>query len=89
MSLLTKEKQEIITEYQLEPNDTGSSSVQIALLTTRIRKLTEHFKSHHKDHHSRRGLLRMINRRKKLLNYLRRTDSPRYLDLIQRLNLRK
>jgi len=88
MSLLAEEKAELITEYRLSEKDTGSSEVQIALLTGRIKKLTEHFKKHSHDYHSRRGLLRMVSHRRKLLAYLKRTDTARYRNLINRLGLR-
>ncbi|HIM95446.1 MAG TPA: 30S ribosomal protein S15 [Gammaproteobacteria bacterium] len=81
--------QAIIKEYQQEANDTGSTNVQVALLTARIKHLTEHFKTHKKDHHSRRGLLHLVSQRKKLLTYLRGNDATAYSDLISRLGLRK
>ncbi len=81
--------QAIIKEYQTDANDTGSTNVQVALLTARIKHLTEHFKTHKKDHHSRRGLLRLVSQRKKLLTYLRNTNTTAYSDLISRLELRK
>ncbi len=81
--------QTIIKEYQQEANDTGSTNVQVALLTARIKHLTEHFKTHKKDHHSRRGLLRLVSQRKKLLTYLKGSDVTAYSDLISRLGLRK
>lgn len=81
--------QAIIKEYQQDANDTGSTNVQVALLTARIKHLTEHFKTHKKDHHSRRGLLRLVSQRKKLLTYLRSNDVNAYADLISRLGLRK
>ncbi len=80
---------EIITEYKRDEADTGSPEVQVALLTARITHLTEHFKMHKHDHHSRRGLLRMVNQRRKLLDYLKRKDQSRYQDLIKRLGLRR
>ena len=87
---MTKErKQEIINTFKRDENDTGSSEVQIALLTERIKDLTEHLKVHKHDHHSRRGLLKMVGERKSLLNYLRKEDIERYRDLIARLGLRK
>ena len=89
MSLLTHTKEKIISEFKTVANDTGSADVQIALLTQRIGDLTEHFKLHKKDHHSRRGLLRLVSQRKKLLAYLKQKDTNRYLDLIARLGLRK
>ncbi|MBI4545554.1 MAG: 30S ribosomal protein S15 [Gemmatimonadetes bacterium] len=82
------EKEEIIRKYQLHPNDRGSASVQIALLTARINELTDHFRAHTKDHHSRRGLLMMVGKRRRLLDYLRRTDLERYRALIEDLGLR-
>ena len=82
-------KQEIIQEYALHEGDTGSPEVQIALLTERIKDLTGHLKVHKHDHHSRRGLLKMVGERKSLLNYLRKEDIERYRDLIARLGLRK
>ncbi|HIE77955.1 MAG TPA: 30S ribosomal protein S15 [Candidatus Thioglobus sp.] len=81
--------QSIIKEFQLDDNDTGSTNVQVALLTARIKHLTDHFKTHKKDHHSRRGLLRLVSQRKKLLSYLKGTNVNAYSDLISRLGLRK
>ena len=81
--------QVIIKKYQKDANDTGSADVQIALLTARIRHLTEHFKTHKKDHHSRRGLLRLVSQRKKLLSYVKSNDITSYANLISRLGLRK
>jgi len=81
--------QSIIKEYQKDPSDTGSVDVQVALLTARIRHLTEHFKTHKKDHHSRRGLLRLVSQRKKLLAYVKNNDLTTYANLISRLGLRK
>ena len=81
--------QTIIKEYQKDASDTGSADVQIALLTARIRHLTEHFKTHKKDHHSRRGLLRLVSQRKKLLSYVKNNDITSYASLISRLGLRK
>ena len=87
--MLPKEKkQEIIEEYQREEGDTGSSEVQVAILTARIGQLTEHLKEHQNDHHSRRGLLKMVGKRKKLLNYLKNNDIERYRDLIDKLGIR-
>ena len=83
------ETQSIIKEYQQEANDTGSTNVQVALLTARIKHLTEHFKTHKKDHHSRRGLLHLVSQRKKLLTYLKGSNVTAYSDLISRLGLRK
>jgi len=81
--------QSIIKEYQKDVSDTGSVDVQIALLTARIRHLTEHFKTHKKDHHSRRGLLRLVSQRKKLLSYVKSNDINSYANLISRLGIRK
>lgn len=89
MAFTAVEKSAILQEYQLSPNDTGSPEVQIALLTARINHLTPHFVQHKKDHHSRRGLLRLVNRRRKLLDYVKDKDSTRYRNLIERLGLRK
>ena len=87
---MTKErKQEIIDTYKRDENDTGSSEVQIALLTERIAELTEHLKIHKKDNHSRRGLLKMIGKRRNLLNYLAKKDVNRYREIVKKLNLRK
>ena len=84
-----EEKSKIIKEYKSNPNDTGSPEVQIALLTNRINYLTEHFSVHKKDFHSRTGLMKMVGRRKRLLQYIKSQDVSRYKNLIQRLNLRK
>jgi small subunit ribosomal protein S15 len=81
--------QAIIKDFQKDANDTGSTNVQVALLTARITHLTEHFKTHKKDHHSRRGLLRLVSQRKKLLTYLKGTNVTAYSALISRLGLRK
>jgi small subunit ribosomal protein S15 len=89
MAITVAQKAQIMSEYQRAAGDTGSSEVQIALLTARINDLTGHFKEHVKDHHSRRGLLRMVSRRRKLLDYLKRTNVDSYRSLIQRLGLRK
>ena len=87
---MTKDrKQEIINTYKREENDTGSPEVQIALLTERISELTEHLKVHPKDNHSRRGLLKMVGKRRNLLNYLAKKDIQRYRDIAQKLSLRK
>ena len=87
---MTKErKQEIIKTYRRDENDTGSPEVQIALLTERINELTEHLKVHVKDNHSRRGLLKMVGKRRNLLNYLKKKDVQRYRDIIEKLGLRK
>ncbi|MGC9456024.1 MAG: 30S ribosomal protein S15 [Halothiobacillaceae bacterium] len=89
MSLNTEEKSRIVAEYGRGDNDTGSPEVQVALLTARINHLTDHFAAHKQDNHSRRGLLRMVNQRRKLLDYLKGKDLGRYQDLIKRLGLRK
>ena len=87
---MTKErKQEIINTFKRDEKDTGSSEVQIALLTERINELTEHLKVHKKDNHSRRGLFKMIGKRRNLLNYLAKKDLPRYREIVKQLNLRK
>jgi len=89
MSLATEEKNAIIEKYRRSEGDTGSPEVQIALLTARINHLSEHFKLHHKDHHSRRGLLKMVGQRRNLLNYLKKKDFNRYRALIESLGLRR
>ncbi len=89
MTFTVEQKAEIIKKFQREPGDTGSSEVQVALLTGRINDLTGHFKVHAKDHHSRRGLLRLVSQRRRLLNYLKRTDEAKYSELIKELGLRK
>lgn len=89
MALASEAKSELIDSYRTHPTDTGSPEVQVALLTTRINELTEHFKKHHKDHHSRRGLLMMVSARKGHLEYLKRKNVERYKTLIKRLGLRK
>ena len=89
MSITAERKKEVIKEHARAKDDTGSPEVQIAILTSRIQTLTEHFKSHAKDNHSRRGLLMMVNKRRSLLDYLRREDEARYTDLIAKLGLRK
>jgi small subunit ribosomal protein S15 len=87
--LTTEDKKEIIDRFKLHGKDTGSSEVQIALLSNRINYLTEHFKTHKKDHHSRRGLLKLVGQRRKLLNYLKRSDLNRYQQIIKELSIRK
>ena len=88
--MIAKDKnQAIIAEYGRTPNDTGSPEVQVAILTARIQELTDHLKNHPKDHHSRRGLLKMVGQRRGLLAYLKKTDIERYRALIERLGLRK
>jgi small subunit ribosomal protein S15 len=89
VALSPEKKREIIEKYRINENDTGSPEVQIALLTERINQLTEHLKVHKKDHHSRRGLLKMVGQRRALLNYLRDRSFERYKDIVEKLNLRK
>jgi small subunit ribosomal protein S15 len=89
MALSATAKAEIIKEYRVEEGDTGSPEVQVALLTHNINGLQEHFRSHKQDHHSRRGLIRMVNQRRKLLDYLKRKNPNRYAELITRLGLRR
>ena len=89
MAISTTDKATIVTDYQRAQGDTGSPEVQVALLTSRINDLTGHFKAHTKDHHSRRGLLRLVSRRRKLLDYLKSKDDAAYRALIQRLEIRK
>jgi len=89
MSLTSEEKQRIVREFGLHDDDTGSPEVQVALLTHRIQHLTEHLKVHKQDEHSRRGLLKMVGQRRRLLRYLERTDRRRYRQLIERLGLRR
>ena len=87
--LASEKKQSVISQYRTHPTDTGSPQVQIAVLSERIGELTEHFKSHQKDHASRRGLLMMVSRRRRLLDYLKSHDSESYKDVIQKLGIRK
>jgi small subunit ribosomal protein S15 len=89
MSVTAERKQEVIKDNARGKGDTGSPEVQVAILTERITNLTEHFKTHAKDNHSRRGLLMLVNKRRSLLDYLRKTDADRYTDLITKLGLRK
>ena len=89
MSVTAEKKSEIITDNARQSGDTGSPEVQVAILTERINNLTQHFKAHHKDNHSRRGLLAMVNKRRSLLDYLKKIDVARYNALIQKLGLRK
>lgn len=89
MSLTAERKAEIIKSYSAKANDTGSPEVQIALLTERINGLTDHFKMHTKDNHSRRGLLKMVSQRRSLLDHLKKTDTARYQKIIERLELRR
>lgn len=89
MSITAERKAEVIKEHARAEGDTGSPEVQVAILTDRINTLTDHFKSNHKDNHSRRGLLMMVNKRRSLLDYLKKKNEARYLDLIAKLGLRK
>ncbi len=89
MSITAARKTELISEYATKTNDTGSPEVQVAILTERINNLTDHFRTHKKDLHSRQGLLKMVSRRRRLLDYLKRNDQDRYAAVIQRLGLRK
>jgi small subunit ribosomal protein S15 len=89
MPLTAEKKKEIVEKHKLHPVDTGSSEVQIALLSERISRLTEHFKDHAKDHHSRRGLLQLVGQRRRLLDYLKKTDFDRYKGIIGALGIRK
>jgi small subunit ribosomal protein S15 len=89
MSITSERKQQLVSEYALKPGDTGSPEVQVAILTERITNLTEHFKTHGKDNHSRRGLLKMVSQRRSLLDYVKGRDEPRYRKLIERLGIRR
>jgi small subunit ribosomal protein S15 len=89
MSLTAERKLEVVKQYAIKPGDTGSPEVQIAVLTERITGLTEHFKSHVKDNHSRRGLLKMVSQRRRLLDYLKKTEKARYDSIIAKLGLRR
>lgn len=89
MSLSTEQTGKVIANYRRAPNDTGSPEVQVALLSARIEHLSKHFAEHDKDHHSRRGLLKMVNQRRSLLAYLKKSDAGRYQTLIERLGLRR
>ena len=89
MALNLEQKTTIITDYKLHEKDTGSSEVQIALLTKRVTYLTEHFKTHSKDHHSRRGLLKLVSKRRKLLDHLKKEDLGRYQSIISKLGIRR
>lgn len=89
MSIAPDVKEKLIKEYATKEGDTGSPEVQVAVLTSRINTLTEHFKTHVKDNHSRRGLLKMVSQRRKLLDYVKKKDEPRYQALIQRLGIRR
>jgi len=87
--LTPERKKEIIETYKVHPSDTGSPEVQIALLSERINYLTDHFRTHHKDHHSRRGLLKLVGQRRQMLNYLKKKNVDRYNTMIERLGLRR
>ncbi|WP_354669858.1 30S ribosomal protein S15 [Bartonella sp. TP] len=89
MSITLEKKQEIIKEFARGQNDTGSAEIQIAILSHRINNLTEHFKTHKKDNHSRRGLLKLVSQRRRLLDYLKNSHKARYQDIIQKLSLRR
>jgi len=89
MATVKEVKEKLVTDFQLHQNDTGSSQVQIALLTQRITELTEHFKVHKKDNHSRRGLLKLVSQRRKHLDYLKKTDIEQYHEMVKRLGLRR
>jgi small subunit ribosomal protein S15 len=89
MSINAETKSKVVSEFKRSESDTGSPEVQVALITARVQHLTEHFKSHKHDHHSRRGLLRLVNQRRSLLDYLKKKDIQRYRDLIERLGLRR
>ena len=89
MSITAERKQALIKEYATKPDDTGSPEVQVAILTERISNLTEHFKTHAKDNHSRRGLLKLVSLRRQLLDYVKTRDEPRYRSLIERLGIRR
>lgn len=89
MTLSSEDKRNLIAKYKVHASDTGSPEVQVGLLTNRIEYLTEHLKVHKKDHHSRRGLLKMVGQRRRLLNYLKRADIKRYREIIERLGIRK
>lgn len=89
MSITAERKQELITEYATKSGDTGSPEVQVAILSERIKNLTEHFKTHGKDNHSRRGLLKLVSQRRRLLDYVKAAEEKRYQDLIKRLGIRR
>ena len=88
MSITKKSKQEIISKFAINEKDTGSAEVQVAVISERIRKLTEHFKNHNHDNHSKRGLIALVNKRKKLLNYLSKKNESKYQEIIKKLNIR-
>ena len=89
MSITTERKQELISQYGANPGDTGSADVQVAVLSERISNLTEHFKTHAKDNHSRRGLIKLVSQRRRLLDYIKASDEKRYESLISKLGLRR
>lgn len=89
MSITAERKQELMKEFATEKNDTGSTEVQVAILTERIKNLTEHFKDHKKDNHSRRGLLKLVSQRRRLLDYLKKKDDGRYRTVIEKLGIRR
>lgn len=89
MSLTPQNKADIVNDFARQPHDTGSAEVQVALLSARLDVLSEHFKTHRQDHHSRQGLLRMVSKRRKLLDYLKRVDATRYRAVLERLGLRR
>lgn len=89
MAFTTEHKQKVVADFQRANGDTGSPEVQVALLSARIDQLSDHFKAHTQDHHSRQGLLKMVSKRRKLLDYLKKTDTNRYRELISRLGLRR
>ena len=89
MTITNEEKKGIIDSYKVHESDTGSTEVQVAILTERIKYLTEHFKVHAKDHHSRRGLLKLVGRRRRLLNYLKKTNIAKYREILERLSIRR
>jgi small subunit ribosomal protein S15 len=89
MSITKEEMQKVVKEFGKSDKDTGSTEVQIALLTSRIKNLTDHFKDHKKDHNSRRGLMKLVGQRRRLLKYLQKEDGEKYREVLQRLNLRK
>jgi small subunit ribosomal protein S15 len=89
LTITNEEKKGIIDSYKVHESDTGSSEVQVAIITERIKYLTEHFKVHAKDHHSRRGLLKLVGKRRRLLNYLKKKDVSKYRELIERLGIRR
>ncbi len=89
MAITKERKSALVSDFKQREGDTGSSQVQVAMLTERINNLTEHFKIHKKDHHSRRGLLKLVSLRRRLLDYLKREDEPSYQDVVKRLDLRK